>query len=158
MKKVKFKTYVIWVLLTEAIGFIAGLITREATEIYNTTITKPPLSPPPIVFPIVWTILYALMGISAARIYESDKSELRSRGLKLYFIQLFFNFFWSIIFFNFQAFNIAFIWLVILECLIIAMIYTFYKVDKAAGLIQIPYAVWVAFAGYLNLGVFFLNK
>ena len=102
MKKRSWKPYIFWILFTEAIGFLSGWLTREGTKIYNTTIEQPPLSPPSIVFPIVWGILFALMGIGAARIYLAPASGDRSRSLLLFLVQLAVNFFWSIIFFNFQ--------------------------------------------------------
>ena len=158
MKKSTRKTYAFWILLTEAIGALSGWLTRTATKSYNETIIQPPLSPPAIVFPIVWGILFALMGIGAARIYLSPASSARSRSLLLFLIQLAFNFFWSIIFFNFQAFGFAFIWLIILWVLILLMILSFRKVDKLAAWLQIPYLLWVTFAAYLNFGVWLLNK
>lgn len=151
------KTYVIWIVLTEAVGLLAGLLTREATALYNATAVKPPLSPPAILFPIVWTILYALMGFGAARIYLAPESGARTRSLQLYLAQLAFNFFWSILFFNFEAYGLSLIWLVILWALIFLMTLSFHRVDPLAAYLQIPYLVWVAFAAYLNLGVFLLN-
>ena len=158
MKKVSWKPYIVWILFTEAVGALSGWLTREGTEIYNATIEQPPLSPPSIVFPIVWGILFALMGIGAARIYMAPASGARSRSLLLFLIQLAFNFFWSIIFFNFQAFGFAFIWLILLWFLILMMILSFRKVDKLAAWLQIPYLLWVTFAAYLNFGVWLLNR
>lgn len=158
MKKQTWKTYVFWIVLTEAVGALAGLLTREATQIYNATIQKPQLSPPAIVFPVVWAVLYALMGVSAARVYLMPPSVARSRGLLLYLAQLFFNFVWSIIFFNFQGFGLAFVWLAVLWVLILWMILTFRRVDPLSALLQVPYLLWVTFAGYLNFGVWMLNK
>ena len=158
MKKSTWKTYAFWILFTEAVGALSGWLTRTGTPIYNETIIQPPLSPPAIVFPIVWGILFALMGIGAARIYLSPASSARSRSLLLFLIQLAFNFFWSIIFFNLQAFGFAFIWLIILWVLILLMILSFRKVDKLAAWLQIPYLLWVTFAAYLNFGVWLLNK
>ena len=158
MNKSKWKTYTFWILLTGAAGLVAGLLTREGTQIYGETIVKPPLSPPAILFPIVWTILYALMGIGAARIALSPPSDARANSLRIYLAQLFFNFGWSIIFFDFQAFGAAFIWLVMLWGLILWMILSYAKVDRTAALLQIPYLLWVTFAGYLNFGVWTLNK
>ena len=108
MKKHNWKTYAFWILITEAVGALSGWLTKKGTQIFNESIIQPPLSPPSIVFPIVWGILYALMGISAARIYMSPQSQARSKGLNLYIIQLAVNFLWSIIFFNMQAFGFAF--------------------------------------------------
>ena len=118
---------------------------------------RPPLSPPSIVFPIVWVILFALMGISAARADLSPATDARQRGLLLFFVQLAFNFFWSIIFFNWQAFAFAFSWLAALWILLFRMIRNFRKADKLAARLQLPYLLWVNFAAYLNLGVWILN-
>ncbi|MBQ9719852.1 MAG: tryptophan-rich sensory protein [Oscillospiraceae bacterium] len=157
MKQSTWKVYAFWVVLTEAVGALAGLLTREGTKLYGASLVKPPLSPPALVFPIVWAILYALMGIGAARVYLTPASGLRTQGLRLFLIQLAFNFFWSIIFFNFQAFGLAFIWLAILWALILMMTFTFRKTDRLSALLQIPYLIWVFFAGYLNFGVWLLN-
>lgn len=157
MERKPWKSYVLWIVFTEAVGALAGLLTRESTEIYAETIAKPPLSPPAIVFPIVWAILYALMGVSAARVELSSPSAVRSRGLLLFFAQLAFNFFWSILFFNLQAFGGALLWLFILWGLVLAMILVFRKADALAAALQIPYLLWVSFALYLNAGVWVLN-
>ncbi|MBE6036768.1 MAG: tryptophan-rich sensory protein [Clostridiales bacterium] len=151
------KTYAFWILMTEAVGVLSGWITKDGTALYNATVEQPPLSPPSAVFPIVWGILYALMGIGAARIYLAPDSDSRNRSLVLYFGQLAFNFFWSLLFFNLQAFGIAFFWLMTLWVMIILMILTFRKVDRPAAWMQIPYVLWVTFAAYLNFGVWMLN-
>ncbi len=158
MKKAKWETYVFWIALTEAVGVLAGWLTQEGTALYRETVTKPPLSPPAIVFPIVWSILYALMGFGAARIRLSDDSPARRKAMILFGAQLTFNFFWSIWFFRFQAFGFAFFWLIALWILILLMTVSFRKVDRTAALLQIPYLIWVAFAGYLNAGVWLLNR
>lgn len=157
MIKRAWKPYVFWILFTEAVGALAGLLTRRATEIYSSTIVKPPLSPPAIVFPIVWALLYALMGYGAARIWRMEPSPARTQSLRIYLIQLGFNFFWSILFFSFQAFGLAFFWLVILWALIIWMTLSFHELDPPAAWLQLPYLLWVLFAGYLNYGVWKLN-
>ncbi len=157
MDKNKLKTYGISILIAEAVGILSGLISASGMAAYD-AVTKPALTPPDIVFPIVWTILYALMGISAARIWMAPQTKERNHGLIIYALQLFVNFFWSIIFFNLQAFGVAFIWLLLLWVLIILMIYTFNKTDRLAALLQIPYLIWVTFAGYLNFMVWMLNK
>ncbi|MBE6910346.1 MAG: tryptophan-rich sensory protein [Ruminococcaceae bacterium] len=156
--KQNWKTYALWIVIAEAVGALAGFLTREGTKVYAATVAKPPLSPPAIVFPIVWGVLYALMGVGAARVSLTQASALRARGLRLFFLQLAFNFVWSILFFNLRSFGFAFVWLVILWALILLMTLTFGKVDRAAALLQIPYLVWVAFAGYLNAGVWLLNR
>ena len=158
MKIFNWKPYVFWISLAEGVGALSGWLTREGVEVYQQTVTQPPLSPPAFVFPIVWTILYALMGIGAARIWMAPPSSNRTRALLLFFVQLAFNFFWSIIFFNLQAFGFAFFWLLALWALIIGMIATFARVDKAAAWLQLPYLLWVTFAAYLNLGVWLLNR
>ena len=117
---------------------------------------KPPLTPPDYLFPIVWTILFILMGISAYIIYQSDALE-KSNALIVYGIQLLVNFFWPIFFFNMSAYLFSFIWIIILWLLIILMIKMFYPISKTAALLQIPYLIWVTFAAYLNFGVFLLN-
>ena len=157
MKQSIWKVYTFWIVFTEAVGALAGLLTRNGTKLYATSILKPPLSPPALVFPIAWAILYALMGIGAARVYLTPASGIRARGLQLFLIQLAFNFLWSVIFFNFQAFGLAFIWLVILWALILMMALAFSKTDRLSALLQIPYLLWVLFAGYLNYGVWQLN-
>ena len=157
MKKFPWKTYAAWVLLTEAVGGLAGWLTREGTKLYTESIVQPPLSPPAIVFPIVWAVLYALMGVSAARIWMAPPSDARRLGLRLFAGQLAFNFFWSIIFFDLQWFGFALVWLVALWALIAAMVLVFYRVELLAARLQLPYLVWVAFAGYLNAGVWLLN-
>ena len=157
MKKHKWLSYVLWILFTEGVGFLSGWLTREGSQLYSQTIVKPPLSPPAMVFPIVWAILFVLMGIGAVRIYLAEPSPERTRGLRIFLLQLAFNFFWSILFFNFQVFGIALIWLLILWGLILWMIFTFRQVDPLAAWLQVPYLLWVSFAAYLNFGVWRLN-
>lgn len=118
---------------------------------------QPALSPPPILFPIVWTILYALMGISAGRIAATPDAPVRQKGLNLFVAQLIVNFFWSPIFFNTGAYGLAFLWILLLIGLVIAMILAFRKVDPLAAALQIPYLLWLLFAAYLNYGVWQLN-
>ena len=157
MKKT-WKTYAIWILATEAVGALSGWLSRDGMQLYSESIIQPPLSPPSFLFPIVWGILYALLGIGAARIYMAEPSKIRSKGLNIYFTQLIVNFFWSLIFFNAQAFGFAFIWLQLLWLLVLWMILVFYKTDPIAALLQIPYLVWLTFAAYLNFGVWYLNR
>jgi tryptophan-rich sensory protein len=158
MKNKPLKNYVFWITVTVFVGFIAGLITRQGTKLYNETVVKPPLSPPAIVFPIVWTVLYALMGYCAARVSLAFPSKNRKNAIYVYSLQLVFNFFWSLIFFNAEAFLFAFIWLVILWGIILATILIFRRVDRLAGNLLIPYLIWVTFALYLNFGVFLMNR
>ena len=157
MKKTTWKPYVLWILLAEAVGALSGWLTREGTQLFSETVAKPPLTPPSLFFPIVWGILYALMGIGAARVSLTDPSEDRSRGLNLFVAQLIVNFFWSLIFFNAQAYGFAFFWLLLLWGLVLWMTLTFRKVDKIAAWLQVPYLLWLTFAAYLNFGVWRLN-
>lgn len=157
MKKGNWKIYLLWIVLTEAVGGLSALLTRKGMELYNETVIKPVLSPPMILFPIVWVILYALMGIAVARTQLKGKSTLQEKCLLIYIIQLAFNFCWSIFFFNLQAFGFAFLWLMVLWGLIIWMVLAFKKVDKAAAWLIIPYLLWVTFAAYLNAGTYLLN-
>ena len=141
MKKFPWKTYAAWILLAEAVGGLSGWLTREGTKLYTESIVQPPLSPPAIVFPIVWAILYALMGVSAARIWMAPPSDDRRLGLWLFAGQLTFNFFWSIIFFNLQWFGFALLWLFVMWALIAAMVLVFYRIESLAARLQLPYLV-----------------
>lgn len=156
MNKQKIKTYGISLLIALGVGGLSALLTNMGMDNYDAA-AKPALTPPDIVFPIVWTILFALMGISAAKVYLSPAGTQRSRGLLVYALQLAANFIWSILFFNFQAYGFAFFWLILLWVLILLMIVLFAKSVKSAALLQIPYLLWVSFALYLNYMVWMLN-
>lgn len=155
----KIKPYVISILIALGVGALSGFLSRNGMEAYQLSATKPPLSPPDIVFPIVWSILYILMGISAALVFVNRDTDIESAydGLKAYGLQLVMNFFWSLIFFNMAAYLFAFIWLLIMEIVIIYMILKFRKVSPLAAYLQIPYALWCVFALYLNLMTAILN-
>lgn len=157
VKKHNWKPYALWIALTLFTGGLSGWLTRDAMQVYNETIVQPPLSPPSWLFPVVWGILYILMGYSAARIWLTPASPERSFGLNLYITQLIVNFFWSLIFFNLQAFGFALVWLLLLWAMVLLMILTFRKVDPLAAKLQIPYLLWLSFAAYLNFGVWLLN-
>lgn len=157
MDKSKLKVYGLFILITEAVGTVAGLLTTLGMEKYS-AVEKPALTPPEIVFPIVWTILYALMAVGAARVWLTEESEEKDKGLKLYIVQLGMNFLWSILFFNFQAYGFSFFWLLGLLLVIVLMTLTFYKSDRISAYLQIPYILWVSFAGYLNFMVWLLNR
>ena len=156
MRFKKWKPYIFFILLSEGVGFLSWLFTRNAMMLYSSGIEKPPLSPPAWLFPIVWIVLYALMGISAAKVATSPNKK-DNTGLNLFVAQLIVNFFWSFLFFNAQAFGLAAIWLVLLWVLVLLMILSFQKVDMKAAWLQIPYLIWLTFAAYLNLGVYLLN-
>jgi len=149
-----FKIYFKSILIPVAVGLIIGAITSSSIK-YNTLI-QPSFAPPAILFPIVWTILYILMGVSYG-ILES-KSLLNEENKFIYYLQLFVNALWSIIFFTFEWRLVAFIWILLLIVLVIIMILKFYKQNKIAGLLQIPYLLWISFAAILNFSVYLLNR
>ena len=158
-RKSTITTYAVSIAIPLLVGGLSALLTMGNMRLYG-EIIQPPLAPPPIIFPIVWTVLYVLMGVSAAMIYNDrrvEKSE-RTSALMPYAASLFVNFFWSILFFNFRAFLPAFIWLILLEFLIIITIISYRKINTGAAYLQIPYAIWVAFAGYLNIAIWWLNR
>lgn len=151
-------TYVISIAIPLAVGGLSALLTMKNMNVYD-TVVKPPLAPPGILFPIVWTILYVLMGISSGMIYlkRDQHTKNADRGLFVYSISLTFNFFWSIFFFNFKWFLFSFFWLIVLLALVVATIYFYHKVSPISAYLQIPYSIWVAFAGYLNIAIYLLN-
>ena len=158
MKTKPWKTYALRILLTEAVGGLSGWLSRDGSAAFQESAAKPPLSPPGWVFPVVWGILYALMGIGAARVAMSRPSPERSKSLNLFIAQLVVNFFWSLIFFNARAYGFALVWLLLLWGLVFAMILQFRRVDPLAARLQIPYLIWLTFAACLNLGVWYLNR
>ncbi len=157
MKK-ELKSYAVGLLIPLAVGGLSAFLTRKNMDIYE-SITKPSLAPPSIAFPIAWTVLYILMGLGSVMIYNNSIKNIgkRNRALTVYGIQLVINFFWSIIFFNLHEFLFSFIWLIALWALIILMIAFFAEINKSAAFLQIPYLLWVTFAGYLNFMIYLLN-
>ncbi len=146
------------ILLPLSVGTLAALLTRGSMDIYD-SINTPPLSPPGILFPIVWTVLYILMGVSSALVFinrERDMESARS-GLSAYLSSLVFNFLWSIIFFNIRSFLAALVTLAVLLYFIVRTVICYRRVSPLAAALQIPYILWVAFAGYLNGAILFLN-
>ena len=156
MKNRKWPVYGVSIAIAEAVGALAGYLTRGGMQNFQ-NVAQSALTPPAIVFPIVWTILYALMGISSARIWLSEDSPQRTEGLSVYLFQLIFNFFWSIFFFNMEAYGFSFLWILGLWLLIVRMVRSFSKVDKPAAWLQVPYLLWVTFAAYLNYQVWQMN-
>ena len=154
----KVKSYILLIVLPLLVGGLSAILTSGSMGLYE-TIVRPPLSPPPAVFPIVWTILYTLMGVSSGLVYNSNApSAEKNNALAVYFLQLIINFFWSIVFFNQRAFFGAFILILILLSLVGIMIIKFYKIDKTAAFLQIPYFLWIIFAAYLTLMIYLLNR
>lgn len=137
------------------VGVLSAIVSNSGMASFDRAV-KPPLTPPDFLFPIVWTILFILMGISSYIIYESD-SELKTPALAVYGIQLGVNFLWPVFFFVLQKYLFSFIWILLLWALIIVMIVLFSRISKLAAWLQVPYLLWVTFAAYLNLGIFLLN-
>lgn len=150
----KIKIYIKSIAIPVIIGGIVGLIISSSID-YN-SLEKPFLAPPSIVFPIVWTILYILMGVSYGIL--KSKNLTNSEINWIYYIQLAVNSLWSIFFFLAKWRLFSFIWIIALAVLIIIMILKFYNKNKVAGLLQIPYLLWVLFASYLNISIYILNK
>lgn len=149
---------IIIVILTEALGFLSGFLVKSNKGLYENLI-KPLFSPPGWVFPIVWSILYLLMAISFYRIWLSGKSGKDVRkAMRYYFIQLGLNLIWPVIFFRFKLYGLAFIELLLLLVFILLTTFEFYKIDKKAGLLMIPYIIWVSFAGVLNYVIWMFNE
>ena len=145
------------ILIPLAIGSVSGFISMGAMDDFA-QIQKPALSPPGWLFPVVWSVLYVLMGISSYLVNKSNapKEEIKRANL-VYAASLFFNFFWSIIFFNLKQYFLAFIWLLVLIFLVSYTIYLYYGISKTAAYLQIPYVLWLLFAAYLNYGIYTLN-
>lgn len=152
--KIEWKKLLVCIAIPLFVGGISALLTRGNMQIFS-TLNKPPLSPPGWLFSIVWTLLYILMGIASYLVLISKKPN--TNALTVYSIQLIFNFFWSIIFFNLNLYLFAFVWLILLWILILKTTILFYQISKSAGYLMIPYLLWVTFAGYLNLGIYLLN-
>lgn len=155
--KTKWKTLIICIAIPLILGGIAGFIAKDSIRIFE-ELDKPPLSPAGWLFPVAWTLLYTLMGIASYLILTSGASQRKiNRALKLYGLQLLFNFLWTFWFFNLQLYAFSFIWLVVLWFLILVTIISFSHISKPAAYLMLPYLLWVAFAGYLNLGIAILN-
>lgn len=152
--KIQWKKLIICLIIPLAVGGLSAFLTQNNMQTFS-SINKPVLAPPAWLFPIVWTILYILMGIASYLVLTSN--EENCTALTVYSIQLVFNFLWSIIFFNLKLYLLAFIWLVLLWLLILETIIQFYKIIKLAGYLMIPYLLWVTFAGYLNFFIYLLN-
>ena len=150
----KFKIYLKSILIPVIVGGIVGFITTKFND-YSSLI-QPPLAPPSILFPIVWSILYVLMGVSYG-ILKSN-SLVDSDINFIYYLQLFVNALWPIFFLVLKWRFFAFLWILLLLVLVIIMIIRFYRKNKLAGFLQIPYLLWTAFATYLNFAIWLLNK
>ena len=152
---IKLKPLLLSLLISLGSGGLAALFTGNSMEFYQ-SLKQPPLSPPGWVFPLAWTILYSLMGVAAYLVWMRDSTG-RNGALFFYGLQLIFNFVWPLLFFNARAYLASLIWLLLLWVLILITTARFFQETKAAGWLMIPYLLWVAFAGYLNAGVWLLN-
>ncbi len=149
----KIKIYIRSILIPITLGALVGFLTAGSMDYQS--LQKPALAPPGILFPIVWSILYVLMGISYGIL--KSKRLLEPALSAVYYIQLGVNLLWPIIFFMLKWRLFAFIWILLLDALVAVMTVLFYRKDKLAGLLQLPYLAWVLFASYLNLSFFILN-
>ena len=155
--KIRWKTLIFNLAVPLITGAVSGFLTRSAMQQYG-QLNQPPLSPPSAVFPVVWTTLFLLMGISAYLVTMKRSDGLKSFDLPaVYWIQLIVNFIWPLIFFNLAIYGIALAWLILLIILVIYMIFQFHDITPAAGWLQVPYLLWLIFVGYLNAGIWLLN-
>ena len=152
--KIQWKKLFVCLVIPLAVGVLSGLLSGNGMDSFE-ALNKPPLSPPGWVFPVAWTILYILMGIASYLVLVSGKPN--KTALQVYGIQLVFNFFWSILFFKFEMYLLAFVWLVVLWLLIFVCSVLFYRISKPSGYLMLPYLLWVTFAGYLNLYIALFN-
>ncbi len=151
----KLKPLITSLVISLGVSGLSSITIRGSSEIYK-NLNRPPISPPSWIFPVVWTILYILMGISSYIIYESN-SNIKNKALTVYITQLAVNFIWPILFFNLEMFLFSFIWLILLLGLVLYMTLLFYQIKPLAAYLQIPYILWLIFAGYLNLMIYILN-
>lgn len=149
--KIQWKALVISLAVSLGTGFVSTLLTPNIQEDYA-QLYRPPFAPPSWAFPVVWTILYVLMGIAAYLVYVSGSGK-STAALRLYAVQLLFNLGWSVIFFRWDAYLPAFLWLLILWYLVYTLIRHFGEINALAGKLLIPYLVWLTFAAYLNLSI-----
>lgn len=157
--KRNWKALVVSILIPLAVGTASGLLTMGGMEAFA-ALNKPPLSPPAWLFPVAWTILYTLMGISSYLIdtaEEPKEKNGKNQALLTYRYQLIVNFLWPVFFFNFQWYLFSFLWLALLWLLVAKMILEFGAISRTAALLNVPYLLWLSFAGYLNLGIWLLN-
>ena len=151
-------TYGVSIFIPLLVGLLSSLITMGNMDIYP-TLKAPPLAPPAWLFPIVWTVLYILMGVSCAMVLTNRHRDTvaAEKGIKLYAISLVLNFTWSIIFFNKGAYLLALVWLLLLLYTVVRTVICYRHVSLVAALLQIPYILWLAFAAYLNGGIWLMN-
>ena len=157
MKKHNIADMLIFIISAELIGALSALLSGGFSDFF-TKYEEPPLLPPAWLFPVVWVILYAVMGFSAYIIYSSDENAIRKKALTVYWTQFAVNFMWSIVFFRFEALWAAFAVIIVLLVLIAVMINRFRKINAKAAYLNVPYLLWVAFASYLNFATAIINN
>lgn len=155
IRTIKLKKLLLYLGVTFAFGIIGALLGGGTGQIYS-SINKPPLSPPGIVFPIVWSILYFLMGI-AAYFLSNEREAQTSDLLKLYWIQLVLNALWPLVFWRFEAYALAAVIIIAILILVIIIAVKGFKINKLSAYLLIPYILWLLFALYLNIGIAVLN-
>lgn len=156
MKPINLKRLLIAILIPEAVGLLSSFVTGNMSNAYS-GYTRPPLSPPGILFPIVWIILYALMGIASYIVYEEGRGDKAKEAVTFYGLQLAVNFIWPIIFFRFEAYWVGVIVILILLALVVITALKFKEISDTAFYLMVPYILWLIFATYLNIGVAVLN-
>lgn len=152
------RLFILCIAIPLLIGAVAAFLTQNSMELFE-LVKKPPLSPPAWLFPVVWTILYILMGISSYLVVtaEADKMKIEE-AIRVYAYQLIANFLWPTFFFNLEWYGFSFLWLVLLWTLVLNMILRFWEINRTAAYLNIPYLIWLTFAGYLNFGIWMLNR
>ena len=153
----KIRPYVAFAAIALAVGALSAVLTSGEMDAFS-QLRQPPLAPPAWLFPVVWTVLYLLMGVSMALVWRSSRGQHRRDAVTLWSIQLAVNFFWTILFFNLHVRLFAFIWLVLLFVCAALMTAEFARWNKPAAWLQAPYLLWLAFEGYLNMAVYLLNR
>lgn len=151
------RPYLFFVVLALAVSGAAGAAARAGMDAYD-LLTKPPATPPDRLFPVVWTLLYLLMGIAMGRVWRAGSGSARRQATALWCVQLGVNGFWPVVFFLWQEHGAAFFLLAGLIALVLAMSAQFSRRDPEAAWLCAPYLLWLLFAAYLNLGVWLLNR
>lgn len=155
--KISIKYLLLFIGIALLAGIIGAFLGGDMKDFE--TVAKPSFSPPGFLFPIVWTILYILMGISSYLVCVNRTDEkFVNTACKLYYLQLIVNVLWTPIFFRFKLYFLAFVWILLLIFLVIYMIIKFYKIKPIAGILQLPYLFWLIFASILNFSIFMMNK
>lgn len=155
-KRLSWTKLLFYLAIPLAVGTVSGLLVREGFSHFEAR-PQPALTPPPWGFPVVWTLLYSLMGVASYLIAVNSPLK-RDSALSIYFLQLLFNFFWPLLFFGFEAYLGALLWLAALFLLVLYTTVCFWRINTAAGWLMLPYLIWLIFAAYLNFGVYLLNR